>query len=312
MSTVLCEVGESTLPVCLDDGNSNRLVSLWDILELFNAWGLYQALTRLETLAEEFKQKEAVYVIANDRENVHKSLNLVEEELKKAHFDDLAEIPARNRLTLSGCDNRKFYTTAGTLLHELFLNIDKAVMQRKFVLVLQKRAEYAGSDKPFGDDVHQAFPQAQYDIRQAAECFSVGANTATIFHLMRVAEHGLRALAYDRRIKVPKGPIDLATWEDIIKQLEKAELAIQNYPKTHAREAQYEFYHGAMMQLRSFKNVWRNRYSHTRGHFNEEDESHEAEKAIRQVPSFMQILASVFSICKRTPEIWKRDFRLRH
>jgi len=52
---------------------------------------------------------------------------------------------------------------------------------------------------------------------------AIEANTAAVFHLMRVAEHGLRTLAYDRRIKVPKGPIELATWDDVIKQLEKVE-----------------------------------------------------------------------------------------
>jgi hypothetical protein len=126
---------------------------------------------------------------------------------------------------------------------------------------------------------------------------------------MRVAEHGLRALAYDRRIKILKGPADLATWEDLIKQLEKAEEKIQGYPRTHAREAQYDFYHRVMMDIRSIKNIWRNRYMHTRAGFNEDDERREAERAMERVRDIMRDLASTISERRRTPIIWKKDYR---
>jgi len=41
--------------------------------------------------------------------------------------------------------------------------------------------------------------------------------------------------------------LDLAKWEEITKQLELGETAIQGYRKTLAREAQFDFYHGAVM-----------------------------------------------------------------
>jgi hypothetical protein len=121
---------------------------------------------------------------------------------------------------------------------------------------------------------------------------------------MRVAEFGLRALARDRRIKnLPKKnqPIELATWEDIIKELEKEELAIQGYAKTLAREAQYEFVHGAMMQFRRFKNVFRNRVMHTREDFGRA----QALGVFENVRDFMQLLAFRIAETKRTPKIWK-------
>jgi hypothetical protein len=119
---------------------------------------------------------------------------------------------------------------------------------------------------------------------------------------MRVAEYGLRALAFDRRVSIPKNkPIDLATWEDILKELEKTEAAIQNYPKTLAREAQYEFVHGAMMEFKRFKNVFRNRVAHTRQSYDRD----EAMSVLNHVRAFMQILASRISEGKRTPLEWK-------
>ncbi len=153
-----------------------------------------------------------------------------------------------------------------------------------------------------------AFPSANYDIRQAGNCYAVQANTGAIFHLMRVAEHGLRALARDRRVRVPRGTVEFATWEEILKEIQKAVEAIDQYPRRDARDAQYEFYHGAMMEFRSFKNVWRNTRMHTRGPSNEDDERREAERVMQRVGDFMKILAAAISENKRTPIIWKRAY----
>jgi hypothetical protein len=131
---------------------------------------------------------------------------------------------------------------------------------------------------------------------------AVGCADAAIFHLMRIAEYGLRALANDRRIKLHKNkPIDLATWEDLLKKLEEAEDAIRNFPKTAAREAQVDFFHGAMMELKRFKNKFRNRVMHTR----ESYDLHEALSAFDHVKEFMEILSSRISARIRTPVIWK-------
>ncbi|MGH9560255.1 MAG: hypothetical protein ACRD3S_02275, partial [Terracidiphilus sp.] len=53
---------------------------------------------------------------------------------------------------------------------------------------------------------------------------------------------------------VPIGPIELATWEELIKGLERAEAKIQNFPRTVKRDEQFDFYHGAMMEIKRFKN----------------------------------------------------------
>lgn len=136
------------------------------------------------------------------------------------------------------------------------------------------------------------FPSAEEDTKQACLCISVEANTAAIFHLMRVAEIGLRALARDRRVVIPKDvPLDLATWEEIIRQLEQAENAIREYKRTLAREAQLAFYHGALMEFRAFKNLWRNRTMHTR----EVYDANQAMSAFYHVRDFMRILASKIS-----------------
>jgi hypothetical protein len=179
-----------------------------------------------------------------------------------------------------------------TNIEHLRATIEEELNERGYVYIAADRAKYLTEAHPFGKKVAQRFPNAEYDIQQAADCLAVEANTASVFHAMRAAEHGLRALAHDRRVKMPKGgPVDLATWEEIIKQLESAETAIQSYPKTAAREAQFKFYHGAMMEFRGFKNKFRNGVMHTRDDYDRD----EARSAFEHVSDFMNILASAIS-----------------
>jgi len=118
---------------------------------------------------------------------------------------------------------------------------------------------------------------------------------------MRVAEVGLRALANDRRVSFQKnGPLELRTWEEVIRGLEDAETAIHKLPKTEAREAQFEFYHGAMQEFRAFKNLWRNRIMHSR----EEYDRDQAASAMVHVRGFMQGLARKISETKKVPLVW--------
>jgi hypothetical protein len=159
----------------------------------------------------------------------------------------------------------------------------------------------------FGKEVHEAFPAARDDIREALNCLAAECSTAAVFHAMRVAEIGLRVLGYDREVQIFKNratlleiPIALATWDQVLKELEEAERAIQNYPQTLAREEQFEFYHGAMMQIRRFKNVFRNNIMHTR----ESYDRGQAQNAVDQVRDFMVILSSKLKEGERTPAIW--------
>jgi hypothetical protein len=161
---------------------------------------------------------------------------------------------------------------------------------------------YVDNPKPFGTAVYDAFPSARDDIKEAGNCLATDCNTAAVFHLMRAVEWGLRALAWDRRVTLPKKrPIELAGWDDIIQQLENAEAAIQQYPKTLAREAQFEFYHGATMQFRRFKNVFRNRIMHSRDDFT----ATQALGVFENVRDFLQTLSGRISETSRTPVVWK-------
>jgi hypothetical protein len=89
-----------------------------------------------------------------------------------------------------------------------------------FVLISRERQKYINPLWLFGKDVESAFPSTQSSIKELSDCMAFDVSTGAVFHLMRIAEIGLRALAWDRRIKIPqKTPIDLATWEQVIIEL---------------------------------------------------------------------------------------------
>lgn len=183
--------------------------------------------------------------------------------------------------------------------------------------------EKDGDDALFGSGVSEAFPEAWDDIKAAGNCIAAGLYDGAIFYLMRVAETGMRALAKHLRAKVEKRqwakkeencpkckfvihaavpakakrlPLDYAMWEEVIKALEYKIEAVQNSPKGKKRTIQYEFYHGLIIELNAFKDLWRNEVSHCRRKFGEL----EAMQIYPHVKYFMQRLAIVLSKKKST------------
>jgi hypothetical protein len=83
-----------------------------------------------------------------------------------------------------------------------------------------------------------------------------GLHTACVFHAMRAAEIGVRALGTDLNIKIKNGkPIELAEWREILDGIATAVQDIENLPNsTPSKDADLGFYSEASAQFRSFKN----------------------------------------------------------
>ena len=108
-----------------------------------------------------------------------------------------------------------------------FTELDKCIeAELIFVHLLQvssDKLDYWQNPNLFGSEVTENFKSALYDINEAGKCFALGRDTACVFHLMRVLEHGLRVVAKKLKIKfiTKRGttiPVDLQEWGAIIKQ----------------------------------------------------------------------------------------------
>lgn len=172
---------------------------------------------------------------------------------------------------------------------------------RQFAYIPPERSKYATAEPQFGAAVDTAFPDAQRDIRAAAESYAVGLNDACVYHLMRAAEIALRVLARDRGVKFPH-PVELENWNTIIEKIDaNVKDEVEKWPKSAAKSDALEFYRGATGEFRALKDYWRNRNSHARVHHNE----HQAASAFLHTREFMARLAVRLSQSRKKPIAWR-------
>lgn len=166
-----------------------------------------------------------------------------------------------------------------------------------FLALSEADRKYYDQKELFGSDVFANFESARDDIIAAGNCYATGNYSASVFHLMRVAEIGMRALVKklgNRKVGGRKlgidldgKPIELATWDAISKGVKKAIDRLPN-SKSIAITREKEFYSAANAQFHNFKDAWRNHVSHTRDPYDE----HKAMSVMVNVRQFMQHLAS--------------------
>jgi hypothetical protein len=143
-----------------------------------------------------------------------------------------------------------------------------------------------------------AFSSVEKEIERGLDCFGFEDYDGCVFHMMRVAEMGMRALARERQVTFPKHPLEWADWQNIIEGIEKSVRttgpAMSRGP---AKDAALAFYSGAVGQLHAFKDTFRNATMHVRKNYDEL----EALRAINQVRDFMNGLSAKIGEKTKTP-----------
>jgi hypothetical protein len=139
--------------------------------------------------------------------------------------------------------------------------------------------------QPFGEAVGKKFPNATEDIAEAARCLALQRPTATVFHLMRVMELALRALA--RKLKVTTINPNVENWNKITDHVNKAINALP--AKTSAEQKKKAQFGAASAHLNSVRIAWRNEVMHPKQSYSRE-EAHAIFAAVR---GFMADLAAL-------------------
>jgi hypothetical protein len=137
--------------------------------------------------------------------------------------------------------------------------------------------------------IWKSFPLAKEDCREAVYCYALERNTACVFHSMRAAEIGLRALARRMNVKLPKHKrLEWAQWQEILREMkDKTDVIAKTVKAGPAKDDLLEFYNGAIGQFYGFKDEFRNQVMHVRGAYDE----FEAVRALMRVRDFMEKLA---------------------
>jgi hypothetical protein len=145
-----------------------------------------------------------------------------------------------------------------------------------------------------------AFPSASKEVEEGVDCYALEHNTACVFHMMRVAEHGLRALARSLKVSFPKTgkPLEWAQWQDLIDQVSaEGKKQANAQPIGPKRDAARDFYSGAVHHFEGFKDRYRNAVMHVRASYDELD----ALRTINQVRDFMNGLSAKIGEKTKTP-----------
>jgi hypothetical protein len=119
------------------------------------------------------------------------------------------------------------------------------------------------------------------------DCWALSHGTASVFHCMRVLEHGLRARAEDVR-----KAFDIQNWRNIIDQIEaEIKSAGKTLPRGAEKNERLKFLSEAAKEFVYFEDWWRNYVSHNRSKYDE----HQARTAMEHVRAFMTVLSSQLS-----------------
>lgn len=168
------------------------------------------------------------------------------------------------------------------------VTLRRELSQATLYAVKRDRAKYLDTtERCFGTEVDLKFPSASADIAEAGSCLALGRSTACVFHLMRVMEHGLRAINAALGLDDPTG--GARNWkvlldsiqDEITEKSQNANAGWTNKPD----KAFFQEMHGSLDAVRS---AWRNATMHIERRYSDE----EAEHAYLMVRAFMKKLAS--------------------
>ncbi len=162
--------------------------------------------------------------------------------------------------------------------------------KRKFAFFRPPLDAYFEREKLFGDEVYDKFEVARQDVRDAGNCLAAELYTAAVFHLMRVAEHGLRKLAKKLRVKLSHSgkpmPIELGDWGKVITGVRNKITEVGKLPSGPQRQIRLEAYSSAADHCEYMKTIWRNNVAHARKPYIEP----EAIAVFGRVRDFMRFL----------------------
>lgn len=187
------------------------------------------------------------------------------------------------RLTAGGPFNHAALSAEARLIRQLLVD---DLAQHVFVTVSAEYREFfEQKEPPFGVDVANEFGDARRDIEAACRCMALNEWTASVFHSMRVLEHGLRPVAV--RFNVP---FEVDSWHTVLRGIEDGIATLRNRSQralTEADRREITYYSELANEFRYFKDAWRNHVSHAREHYDERD----AAAVLAHVRHFMQQLA---------------------
>jgi hypothetical protein len=188
-------------PAFLALENLSGLVSLAEIMELFNIWEHHNAYVRLaaaiRSLEMYSEQNKGDLPPSDDaKRQCSEILSRMDEECVRIELS--SAVRDLISFTLWEIEKGTGATSTITKLHSRISDINFLFRTQcdkvKFFRLNNEESAMVDNALLFGPKVAAAFPsqEATYEIQETGSCLALGRNTAAVFHLMRVLEKGLR------------------------------------------------------------------------------------------------------------------------
>ena len=262
------------------------LVSLWDIMQEFNVSGWMTIIEWLmdrasnASQADRWSSRDQLAVGQDRAKHITTGFDYAFNLCAGAGLSTAAELAREMSDSASspGYTNKKHHDDLIVLKRTIIANMRSL----RFWKVASEYSKYA-EDRSLWGAAYQAFPSATRDMEDAGKCLAYGMGTATVFHLMRVMEAGLKIFA--AQLGIPYAP----SWESYLRQLETK--FSEDYKKKSTEWKKNEpFYKEVAGDLQLVKFVWRNPTMHIVRSYSQE----EAREAFSAVVAFMNRLSLKF------------------
>jgi hypothetical protein len=264
------------------DFNPYRLWSLWEMLEVFAIH--YIELGRLiEAARVNFQLSEACDpdepgTELNQREiaELRDTLGKILRECRALGLRTATRVVAKAMGDLPETE-REFAVIIETVKGE--------IASKRFLYIPDYRSAYFNLDLP--QFLTEAFPFASREMFTASRSVSVGLSTACVFHAMRAAELGVRALANELGGITFSVDISLVEWAQILDKIDARIREMKQLPRGTKKDEDLQFYSEAASQFRYFKDGWRVRVAHARATYDKQ----QAVEVLNHTLSFFRTLA---------------------
>ena len=273
--------------------NPNRLVSLWDMLLNFKAGDIYGRITALIGIATVWLESPSQSVVGLDgrvREELIKGLDGLAKAALGSPFKPIDA--AAQRMIQSLADPSLQTVVLADRIFALLARYKELCEEQASLFITQDKRTYFDSISAFGDKFSKVFPAAITDAEESCKCFALDRWTACVFHLMRVAEYGLRSLAMTLHVQLThRGahhPIECVDWDKVITGAQNKILNARGLAPGPRRQAKLELLSDAADHCAYMKGIWRNNASHARRPYKESD----ASVTFDRVRDFMRFLGN--------------------
>ena len=172
-------------------------------------------------------------------------------------------------------------------LSDIHNTLSRELKQTTIYVIEAEKRKFLLPQRPlFGKEFETRFTSAAYELDESAKCLALGRPTACVFHLMRLMEISVRAVARCLQISDPIQPAD-RSWGAVLKKIRDGINA--KWPTVASRASG----DGAMFEdlyatLDAVKNPWRNATMHVENKYTDD----EAEHVFAAVRGFIAKLAS--------------------